>query len=504
MTQYQIFFFILLTSNHIVRLQSDYRNHNNCPHLFKTLNNCTCVHPNTIDCSYSTTISHLPRSWYSLNHNLTEFTQSINRFDLVHTPSITLIRTDDFQGLQNLRYLSIVNTGLIKIQPHAFRHLPYLYELRIEGNRNLTELNSFSFSDIEYIHRISLISNSIRVINTEAFRYTHFVNILDLSNNPLEVIHSYAFFGLKSVGTLILCSLPICPIKQIDAFAFFGFHTCDTILLTGIHTSLRSLSFSHMTSIRLVNLSNGEISRIHSHAFQGCEHIGEIDLSSSLISNIDRNAFDEINNISLLNLNGNLIRLFEKSIFQRLINSIKQINLDNNPIQCDCTLEWYLEQRSSRFKLPDVCTGPIGYECLSPNELQQSQLPCYQINIDNNQTKTKNLCEKRVKKNRISQLCDDYTMKSNENLSNSIIEYPRLILLDLMYSNKDYIVQFLVETKTYLPRLTHLIANYDALEDATLYFTRDVMRRNCSKVKRLIVKNMTRFSKDVYQYFPSL
>jgi len=152
-----------------------------------------------------------------------------------------------------------------------------------------------------------------------------------------------------------------------------------------------------MTSIRVVNLSHSDIPYIHSHVFQGCENIGEIDLSSSLISNIDSNAFDGLSNVSLLNLNGNLIRYFEKSIFQQLINSIKRIDLDNNPIQCDCTLEWYLEQRSNRFKLPDVCTGPIGYECLSPNELQQSQLPCYQTNDNNNQTKRKNLCQRREK-----------------------------------------------------------------------------------------------------------
>jgi hypothetical protein len=153
-----------------------------------------------------------------------------------------------------------------------------------------------------------------------------------------------------------------------------------------------------MTSIRLVNLSHSDISHIHPYVFQHCENLGEIDLSSSLISNIASNAFDGLLNVSLLNLNGNLIRFFEKSIFQQLINSIKQVNLDNNPIQCDCTLEWYLEQRSNRFKLPDVCTGPIGYECLSPNELQQSQLPCYQTNENNNnQTKRKNLCEKREK-----------------------------------------------------------------------------------------------------------
>ena len=152
-----------------------------------------------------------------------------------------------------------------------------------------------------------------------------------------------------------------------------------------------------MTSIRLVNLSHSDITRIHSHAFQDCEHIGEIDLSSSLISNIDSNAFDKLENVSLLNLNGNLIRFFDKSIFQPLLGAIKQINLDNNPIQCDCTLEWYLEQRSANFKLPDVCTGPIGYECLSPNELQQSQLPCYQVDDNGNQTRRINLCEKRDK-----------------------------------------------------------------------------------------------------------
>jgi hypothetical protein len=96
-SQYQIFFFILLTSNHIVKLQSDHSKNNNCPHLFKTLNDCTCVRSNTIDCSYSKTITHLPRSWRSINHNLTSFTQSITQFDLIHTPSITSIKTDDFQ-----------------------------------------------------------------------------------------------------------------------------------------------------------------------------------------------------------------------------------------------------------------------------------------------------------------------------------------------------------------------------------------------------------------------
>lgn len=96
-SQYQIFYLILLTFNHIVQVKSDRNNNNNCPHLFKTLSDCTCVRSNTIDCTHSRTITHIPRSWRSTNHNLTSFTQSITRFDLVHTASLTILKTDDFQ-----------------------------------------------------------------------------------------------------------------------------------------------------------------------------------------------------------------------------------------------------------------------------------------------------------------------------------------------------------------------------------------------------------------------
>jgi hypothetical protein len=103
-----------------------------------------------------------------------------------------------------------------------------------------------------------------------------------------------------------------------------------------------------------------------------------------------------------------------------------------------------------------------------------------------------------------SQTWDGEEWKSNENSSYSIIEYPHLITLDIMHVNIDYIAQFLLETKTNLPRLTELKVNYDRLKRVTMNFTRDETRRNCSKLKRLIVDVQRVVSKDVYQYFPLL
>ncbi|CAF3342347.1 unnamed protein product [Rotaria socialis] len=88
--------------------------------------------------------------------------------------------------------------------------------------------------------------------------------------------------------------------------------------------------------------------------------------------------------------------------------------------------------------------------------------------------------------------------------SYSIVEYSHLILLDIDFVNIDYVDQFLNESKTRLPCLTELVVQFNALKNVTEDFTRDATRRNCAKVKRLIVKNLIDFPKDVYRYFPSL
>ncbi|CAF1220393.1 unnamed protein product [Rotaria sordida] len=94
-------------------------------------------------------------------------------------------------------------------------------------------------------------------------------------------------------------------------------------------------------------------------------------------------------------------------------------------------------------------------------------------------------------------------LKDDENASYSVIEYSHLTSLDISHVHEDYVVQFLLETKTYLPRLTELKVNYDHLEIVTMNFTRDATRLNCSKVKQLIVINPKLYSKEFYQYFPS-
>jgi hypothetical protein len=79
-------------------------------------------------------------------------------------------------------------------------------------------------------------------------------------------------------------------------------------------------------------------------------------------------------------------------------------------------------------------------------------------------------------------------LKSENNQSYSVVEYPYITTLEIMYVHTDYIEQLLDATKTRLPRLTVLKIKYHQLKTVTENFTRDAMRLNCMNVQKLSIK----------------
>lgn len=63
-----------------------------------------------------------------------------------------------------------------------------------------------------------------------------------------------------------------------------------------------------------------------------------------------------------------------------------------------------------------------------------------------------------------------------------IIEYPRLMLLDLVLALKDYYEQFLDDTKTSLPTNISVLMTYQSLKKVTRNFRRNNTRSNCAKI----------------------
>jgi hypothetical protein len=101
-------------------------------------------------------------------------------------------------------------------------------------------------------------------------------------------------------------------------------------------------------------------------------------------------------------------------------------------------------------------------------------------------------------------LADILTSTSDRSQSYSMIEYSHFTSLDVAYSHKDYLEQFLNETKAYVPCLTELTVCHRHLKIVTENFTREATRRNCTKVKQLIIIQPLDNSEDHSNYFLSL
>ncbi|CAF3131802.1 unnamed protein product [Rotaria sp. Silwood2] len=88
--------------------------------------------------------------------------------------------------------------------------------------------------------------------------------------------------------------------------------------------------------------------------------------------------------------------------------------------------------------------------------------------------------------NILSPLFDFGSQKAENIPSYSLIEYSRLMSLDIMDVDNYYIEQFLLDTKTHATQLTAIQVRYHQLRTVTENFTRNTTRRNCANIKRLI------------------
>ena len=101
--------------------------------------------------------------------------------------------------------------------------------------------------------------------------------------------------------------------------------------------------------------------------------------------------------------------------------------------------------------------------------------------------------------------CNINPLSSNDSQSYSIAKYPHLTLLDVRSGNIDNVEEFLNETKTSVACLTKLLIMHNDLKIVTKNFTREETRRNCTKIKQILVFNgLGCVTKDLSNYFPSL
>ena len=313
----------------------------------------------------------------------------LSTFILRIAPGIISLPVPLIQRQTDLEHLEISDTGILEIGGLSFSPLTKLLNLHITFNSYLRTIRTGAFDGIsDTLLSLSLEHNSLQ--NLDSLR-TNWRSLqqLNLQHNPLRTISASQF---SQMGQLANLSLNYCQLTSIDSSVLDGLAELQTLVLShndlqhlpagvfqnnpklselrlnnqnnpitlsenvfeGIEMSLKylfindnSISVSIFWSLiaKLPNLSELHASQLNLYtipdkAFKNNIQLNNLDLAKNSISVIQESAFYQLSHsLVTLSLSHNYIESISKCAFPDFA-SLKNLYLQDNPLVCDCRIQW--------------------------------------------------------------------------------------------------------------------------------------------------------------------
>ncbi|KAL5276626.1 hypothetical protein ACFFRR_002070 [Megaselia abdita] len=249
-----------------------------------------------IDLSYNQ-ISVLPSEILSSWKNVAEIRISNNRInELAHAT---------FRNLPSLQYLDLSSNRISNIEPGALKHLADLQEFVLADNR-LVELRDQVFEDVPNLLAAHLQHNNLKYISPDSFFNSRSLVFLNLSSNNFQ--------NMENIG-------------------------------------LRNLR-----NLEVLDLSRNGIKVVSTMPLQVLKWLVELKLDNNEICKIHGSPFETMPRLRVLSLRNNRLRRMRESSFRNLRGNIAILDVDGNPIQCTCEMQWLsVWLNETNFPLP----GPL-------------------------------------------------------------------------------------------------------------------------------------------------
>jgi hypothetical protein len=209
------------------------------------------------------------------------------------------------------------------------------------------------------------------------------------SNDPSFQRVTKNVFTNFNVKSLSMKNLGLTSIDQ-DAFTKENFgsdlHTLD--LSNNNLKRLDKKTLEHLSGLSKLFLANNRLS-LGENNFQNNHRLEVIDLSNNQLQYLTSHVFDNLNRVEKVNLNNNDLRSIDACIFanihkNKLTRKNTVINLNNNPIECDCAL-FYLN-RFKNYQLNLTCNAPPFYQGRPFDDLFREE-PSYKCKYEEMESK---------------------------------------------------------------------------------------------------------------------
>ncbi|XP_041461589.1 toll-like receptor 4 [Lytechinus variegatus] len=309
------------------------------------------IQPNFFDGMHALEVLNMSNNGIlQINPSNQNWTLNVTHINLRKNALRTLF-VSAFHGLRNLILLDLRENNLVELTLTAFSRLRSLYLNNIENPYGVLRpgesfLTLKSLVDLRLRH--GYINGAI-LFNTEEkvslFDGLSNLRFLDLSENqPLGIVLPHDVF--RQLSALQELTLDDCHIRHINPLLFLG---------------LRSLQKLSLKENRITQLS---------YEFMFLFHLTDINLNGNVISYLGPSTFSTNKKLSIISLAHNQLTNLDQRTIKPIIFSIVSLDLSNNPIICDCDLNWLVGLLNKNLHLAQEDNTHCSQASLKPFRLK--------------------------------------------------------------------------------------------------------------------------------------
>lgn len=253
-------------------------------------------------------------------------------------------------GQRAIRNLNLSYNTLYDLDPVDLQQLTKLETLDLSHNR-IGSMTRSVLSNLVNLKSLNISFNPFALVDPERFRHLHKLETLTFHNmpnlirfeidslRPLRNLKELSFYGFReleehlNVSFLLSCLPPLKTLKIeiMDSNLKSQLSSADTRFLRTIYIEGHSLKFIASDTFRNIRghsvkltISKTSIKTLPSELFASFSHVSfiELDLRNNMIEHLEPFTYAEP---PVLNARGTVLA---------------DLNLDGNPLRCDCKLVW--------------------------------------------------------------------------------------------------------------------------------------------------------------------
>ncbi|XP_062563877.1 protein artichoke isoform X2 [Armigeres subalbatus] len=266
---------------------------------------------------------------------------------------------ESLSGLSELREIDVSFNELTDLTPNVLGSWRNLEELKASNNR-VNQLHQGSLRNLPMLQYMDLSSNELSILEHGSLRNLPELQELVLADNKLSELKDRVFEDLPNLQAVHLQQ------NNLQFVAPQTFYRSPSIVYLNLSANqfrnLDSVGLRSVRNLEVLDLSGNFIRKITTNPLRGLDWLVELKLDNNKICGIQGEPFSSMPRLRVLSIRNNRMVRVPESIFRNLRSNIAILDVDGNPLECNCEMLWYrgwLQETGTLFPGPRCNNGKM-------------------------------------------------------------------------------------------------------------------------------------------------